>query len=85
MIIRMRSRYGPTISHGCGRPGCRTHHLCVGYLRQQVRQVVSTQPGVRAVQLQAADGGSHAAGGDHGRRVHGQAVVCADKTAPMMG
>lgn len=75
MIIRMRRCYRPSISHGSGRPERCTHHLCVGYFCQQIRQVVSPQPGVHAVQLQAADGGSHAAGGDHGRRVHGQAVV----------
>lgn len=75
MIIRMRCWYGPSVSHGSGRPKCCTHHLSVGYLCQKICQVVPTQPGVRAVQLQAADGGSHAASGDHGRRVHGQAVV----------
>lgn len=59
------------------RPPSRcTHHLCVGDFSQQLRQVVSTQPLVTVVELQATDGCSHAAGGDHGRRVHGQAVIC---------
>lgn len=53
-----------------------THHLCVGDFSQQLRQIVSTQPLVTVVELQATDGCSHAAGGDHGRRVHGQTVIC---------
>lgn len=53
-----------------------THHLCVGDFSQQLCQVVSTQPLVGVVELQATDGSSHAAAGDHGRRVHGQSVIC---------
>lgn len=60
-------------------PHCCTHHLCVSDLGQQVCQVVSTQPLVGVVKLQATDSGSHAAGGDHGRRVHGQTVICCRK------
>lgn len=54
---------------------CGTYHLRVGDLGQQVCQVVSTQPLVSVVQLQATDSSSHAARGYHGRRVHSKAVI----------
>lgn len=56
-----------------------THHLGVGDLGQQVCQVVSTQPLVTVVQLQATDSSSQAASGDHGRRVHGKAIIWREK------
>ena len=57
-----------------GGPG--THHLGVGDLPQQDGQVVPSQGVDGAVQLQAADGRAHAARGDHGGGVQGQAEVC---------
>lgn len=53
-----------------------THHFSVGDLGQQVCQVVPTEPLVVVVQLQAANSCSHAARGDHRRRVHGKTVIC---------